>query len=309
MSDQPEAGPAPRPRPSRAYRLAMAAERRVAKATRLAAASRGEAVSKEEVKLRSTVGYQLHAVVHRPTGGHPETAPEGRLPAVVLCPGIDDDGSVFDSLLAPISADEVARLGCVALRFDPAGRGRSWGEEDYGGPEHQDDVATCVRYLAGRADVDPRRIGILCISLGVGMGVGAAARPDVDVAWVLDWEGPCDREIITAGGARMAPAAGHTLDDDVYWLPREAVRHLGRLRCPYVRLQAERDHAQPGETRHATRMLHAAAAAQAAGTLPWFQVNYHPRNELPPRPEWLRPGTLAARRALLRKLRVLTAER
>ena len=304
MSEQSESPAQARPRPSQAWRLAMAAERRLAKGSRLAAARRGPPVQQEEVRLRSTVGYQLHAVIHRPV-----SPPPGRLPAVVLCPGIDDDGSVFASLLAPISADEVARLGCVALRFDPAGRGQSWGEEDYGGPEHQDDVATCVRHLAGRPDVDPARIGIVAISLGVGMGVGAAARPDLDVAWVIDWEGPCDREIITAGGARMAPAAGHTLDDDVYWMPREAVRQVEKLRCPYVRLQAERDHAQPGEVRHAMRMLHAAARGRAEGSLPWFQINDHPRNDEPARPQWLRPGTLAAHRALMRKLRVLTRER
>ena len=251
--------------------------------------------------MRSTVGYQLQAALHRPA----KLSPGQRLPAVVLCPGIDDDGGVFASLLAPVSADEVARLGAIALRFDPAGRGKSWGEEDYGGPEHQDDVASCVRYLAGRPDVDSRRIGIVCISLGVGMGVGAAAMPDLPVAWLIDWEGPCDREIITAGGARMAPAAGHTLDDEVYWQPREAVRQVGKLRCPYVRLQAERDHAQPGETRHATRMVHAAALGKKEGRLPWFQINDHPRDEDPARPHWLPPGTVAANRAILRKIKVL----
>lgn len=301
MSDAPQPG---RARPSQRLRMAVALERRLAKALRLLAARRGEPVQQVELRLRSAVGYQLHCTVHRPTNARP-----GRLPAVVLCPGINDDGDVFDSLLAPISADEVARLGCVVLRFDPAGRGQSWGEEDYGGPEHQDDVATALRYLASLDEVDPSRVGIVCVSLGVSMGIGAAAHGDTPVAWVLDWEGPCDREIITAGGARMAPAAGHTLGDDVYWLPREAVRNMPHLRCAYVRLQAELDHAQPGETRHATRMLHAAAQAHAAGHIPWFQINDHPRNEVPPRPNWLRPGTLAANRAILRKLRVLTAGR
>ena len=289
-----------RPRPGAGHRVAMALDRRVAGIARRLEARRGPAVVHEALQLRSTVGYQLHAVLHRPA------QVTGRVPAVVLCPGIDDDSRAFASMLSPIDADEVARLGCVALRFDPAGRGESWGDEDYGGPEHQDDVATCVRYLADSPIVDPSRIGILCVSLGVSMGVGAAAMPDLDVAWVLDWEGPCDREIITAGGSRMAPAGGHSLEDDVYWLDREAVHAVPRLRCPYVRLQAELDHAQPGETRHATRMLHAAAAAHAEGTLPWFQINDHPRNEVPPRPQWLRPGTLAAHHAIVRKLKVLT---
>lgn len=290
-------------RPGQRYRIGMAIERRLAKLVRTAAARRGAPVRREPVQLRSTVGYQLDATLHIPQDA------TGRLPAVVLCPGVNDDGSVFDTLLVPISADEVARLGAIAIRFDPAGRGNSWGEEDFGGAEHQDDVAACVRYLAGRSDVDPKRIGVVAISMGVAMAVGAAATEGVDVAWVLDWEGPCDREIITAGGKNMRPAAGHTLEDDVYWHPREAVRHVGRLSCPYVRLQGVLDHAQPGEFRHATRMARAAETGWKDGTLPWFQLNDHPRNDVPLRPAWLRPGTLSANRAIQRKLRMLLAGR
>lgn len=245
--------------------------------------------------MLSTAGYQLDAHLHRPTGV------AGPLPAVVLCPGIDHPGTIFDGLAAPVSADEVARLGALVLHFDPAGRGASWGEEDFGGPEHQDDVATAVRYLASRPDVDPHRVGIVAISLGVSMAVGAVALHGAEAAWLLDWEGPSDREIITSGGARMEPAMGHGLDDETWWGPREASRHVGRLSCPYVRLQADPDHAQAGETRHAMRMIHAAAA----GTLPWFQINDHPRGEVPPRPSWLPGGRLAANQAILRKVRTL----
>ena len=104
----------------------------------------------------------------------------------------------------------------------------------------------------------------------------------------------------------MAPANGHELDDDDYWTPREALRHVHALSCPYIRLQAEWDHAQPGELRHARRMLEKAQD----GSLPWFQINDHPRNQLPPRIIWLRSGQLAANRAILRKLSALrTIER
>ncbi|MCA9687577.1 MAG: hypothetical protein KC457_35780, partial [Myxococcales bacterium] len=223
------------------------AERRAGNAVRRWRARKGAAVREDAVRLRATAGYQLDAHVHRLEG-------EARRPAVVLCPGIDHAGTIFDTFAAPVTADEVARLGCVALHFDPAGRGQSWGEEDFGGDEHQDDVATAVRYLAGRPDVDPERIGLVAISFGVAMAVGAVVRHGAPAAWLLDWEGPSDREIITSGGRILEPAMGHALTDDRYWLPREAVRHLGELSCPYIRLQATNDHAQPGEVRHATRM-------------------------------------------------------
>ena len=96
-----------------------------------------------------------------------------------------------------------------------------------------------------------------------------------------------------------------TLDDDAYWIPREAVQKLTALRCPYVRLQALPDHAQPHEVRHAMRMARAAERALRAGTLPWFQLNDHPRDEVPARPRWLAGGPIAANIAIRRKLRAL----
>ncbi len=267
------------------------AERAAAKAVRRLRTHRGPALVEEQLTLLSTAGFQLRATIRRPDTSD-------RLPAVVLCPGIDDSGDIFETEQVPVQAAEVARLGCVVATFDPAGRGQSWGAEDFGGPEHQDNVCTVVHALAARPDVDPSRIGIVAISLGVAMAVGAAAGahgPPAPVAWVVDWEGPCDREIITAGGTKLAPAMGHLLDDDDYWHPREAVRHVGALTCGYVRLQSRMDHAQPGEFRHAERMIDAAWA----GNLPWFQLNRHPLGERPASPRWLAPGQLAANRALL----------
>jgi pimeloyl-ACP methyl ester carboxylesterase len=278
-------------------RIGRAAERSLGKVFRGVRNRRGPTVEVNRFELKSTAGYRLIAWMHRLAHA------QGPAPAVVLCPGIDDGANVFVNGTAPISADEVARLGCIAIRFDPAGRGDSWGDEDFGGAEHQDDVATVVRHLKTLPQVDPKRIGIVTISLGVAMGVGAVVHAGADVAWLIDWEGPCDREIITAGGTIMAPANGHSIDDEVYWPPREAVRWVGRLSCGYLRLQTYRDHAQPGELRHARRMIRAAGD----GDLPWFQINDHPRGEVPDRPTWLRSGMLASNRALLRKIRLLAA--
>jgi hypothetical protein len=257
----------------------------------------------EDVLLVSGAGYQIHARVHIPTGRAPERG--GARPAVLLCPGIDDPGTVFEGYGPPIAASEVARLGAICMHFDPAGRGRSWGPEDYGGPEHQDDVRVALSYLLGRRDVVPSRSGVVAISLGIAMAAGALSRAgdDCRLGWLMDWEGPCDREIITAGGRIMAPAAGHGLDDEAYWRPREAVRHVGALRCGYLRYQAKRDHAQPGELRHAERMIRAAAE----GALPWFQINDHPRNTVPERPQYYPSGFQAANTILLRKIKEFTA--
>jgi hypothetical protein len=272
-----------------ARKIGMGVERRAALAVRRA--RRLPAIAREAVTLRTAQGLALDACVHH---GGPGAA-------VVLCPGVVDAGSVFDSWAAPVSADEIAALGATVIHFDPPGRGRSWGAEDHGGDSHQEAVAQAFAHVATVPGVDPARIGVVAISHGSAMAVGAVARRALDARWIVDWEGPSDREIATGGGLHMDPAAGHALDDDPYWAPREPVRHVGALRCAYVRLQADPDHAQPGETRHATRMMQAAANGQLA----WFQINDHPRNEHPKRPNWLAPGVLAANRTLLRKIRTL----
>ncbi|MBK9371318.1 MAG: hypothetical protein IPN01_34325 [Deltaproteobacteria bacterium] len=257
----------------------------------------GATLTQESLELRSTAGYRLFGRVWRPERAGPH-------PAVLLCPGTNDAGEVFEGWTQPVNAREIAAMGFVVAHFDPAGRGRSWGEEDYGGPEHQDNVRVALRALAAHPQVDPTRVLVVSISLGLAMACGALAdwADGPAVTALIDWEGPCDREIITAGGARLVPAMGHGLDDEFYWTPREATRHIGRLRCGYLRVQSARDHAQPGELRHAERMIQAASR----GDLPWYQLNDHPVGAVPQNPEWIPPGRARANRALLRAIRRLS---
>ena len=253
-------------------------------------------VTHTESTVLSTAGYALSMRHTWPTNAR------GRLPGVVINPGIHQGRAEVEGYGAVVNAAEVARLGFVVASFDPAGRGESWGDEDYGGAEHQDDVRVVIKHLAADPKCDGT-VGLLSLSLGIASSVGAAARwpTELPLRWLVDWEGPCDREIITSGGTILVPAAGHALDDDAYWVPREATRGVGQLGCGYVRIQALPDHAQPTETRHALRMMHAARA----GTLPWFQLNDHPRGEVPERANWVAGGPWASNRALLRKVRTL----
>jgi hypothetical protein len=241
----------------------------------------------ESVTVVSKSGYKIAAKIHRPVDG-------GSHHGVLLVPGTNDTGDVFLRWSQPINAMELASMGLVVMTFDPAGRGDSWGEEDYGGIEHQDDVVASLVYLSERSDT--KDLGVVSISLGLAMACGALANlPEgLEISWFVDWEGPCDREIITAGGAIMVPAMGHSLNDDVYWMPREALKHVGSIKCGYHRLQAVPDHAQPKETRHATRMIQEVSTGEAA----WFKINNHARGSVPDAVDWLRPGRLAANRAI-----------
>ena len=238
--------------------------------------------------FQSTAGYPISATLTVPTAG------QAPYPVALLCPGIDDGGSVFPNLQTPIHPAELCQHGIAALHFDPTGRGESWGEEDFGGVEHQDVVAGLLDALAAHPLLDSERQAVIAISLGVSMAIGGAIQALKPPRFVLDWEGPSDREIMTSGGTRMAPAMGHKLSDDTYWHPREAVRHVGHLKCGYIRLQAYRDHAQGLEHRHMWRMLRA-----AKDNVPWFQLNHHPIDRLPERPVFLASNRLASNQAIL----------
>jgi hypothetical protein len=252
----------------------------------------GGPVAETSCSLVSTAGYRLEGTLFRPE--HP-----GPHPAVLLVPGTNDGQKVFEGWSLPVNAMELAALGWLVMTFDPAGRGESWGEEDYGGLEHQDNVRVALRYLASQQTVDPARLGVLSISLGLSMACGALANwPDSPAQWLLDWEGPSDREIITSGGRILAPAMGHSLTDERYWTEREACQQASKLPCGYWRLQAQPDHAQAQDLRHCDRML----AAVAQGVLPWFQLNRHPRNHVPTRPLFLKGGRLSANRMILEAL-------
>jgi pimeloyl-ACP methyl ester carboxylesterase len=255
----------------------------------------GGRVVESSTSLVSTAGYRIEVKLVQP-------ACEGPHPAVLLVPGTNNGRAVFEGWSLPVNARELAAWGWLVLTFDPAGRGESWGEEDYGGVEHQDNVRVALRYLASQTSTDPSRLGVLSVSLGLSMACGALADwPECPAKWLLDWEGPSDRDVITSGGRILAPAMGHSLKDDRYWKPREARLHAPNLSCGYWRLQAQPDHAQGQDVRHSTRMM----AAVESGHLPWFQLNRHQRNVHPEHPVFVEGGRLAANRMILEAMGVL----
>ncbi len=259
---------------------------------------RPSGVRTETLELKSTCGYRLAARVWWPSDG------AGPWPALVW---VGDGASGLSDAIdptAPFTAPEAAALGRVVVALDLAGRGDSTGEDDHGGPEHADNVGCAARYLASRADVDSQRIGLVGLGLGAPVCIAAAAA-GAPVAWVLDWEGPVDRETLLS----VSPDAPLGVDDDTWWRDRDTLGQLGRLDCGYVRLQSEDDHGNPEELRHAQRAVFAAQWRKERPAGAWFQINDHPRGTAPSRPLWLAPGRFAAGRAIRRKLVRLASDR
>lgn len=207
---------------------------------------------------------------------HPEGWDGETLPALVLVPGGSSAGGPAFLGPRPIAAT-IAAGGYTVVVFDPDGRGKSEGNEDYNGFQQQDGLAAVIQFTATLPEADAARIGVVSYSYGITMASGALARhPDLPVRFLIDWEGPATRD--DTGGCDGA-GLGHlqdlaACDDESFWQEREALTFIAGLPLPYQRLQSEKDHVQP-DVLHALRMVNAAVE----GGAPWVRLNLDAPNQ------------------------------
>lgn len=214
-----------------------------------------------------TSGAKLYVAMYAPKNA------SGKLPAVVLVPGGNGDSTSFTRLLprGDAGVTQYNNAGFVAIVFDPDGRGKSDGKEDYDGFTQQDGLKAVIQYTASLANVDAKQIGVISYSYGVTMAAGALARySDLPARFLIDWEGPADRN--DTGGCD-ASHMGHlqrvaSCTDEKFWSEHEASTFIAKIRVPYQRIQSEKDHAQPDVT-HAINMINAAVR----GGVPWVRLN------------------------------------
>lgn len=184
---------------------------------------------------------------------------EGCYPAVLLVP------PGFEPGLAELQEEAhqaLAARGVVVMAFDPRGRGESEGEDDHGGPVHQDDLAAIATWLASRPEVDPARVVIRSRSFGVAMLAGALERhPSIAPVAVMDIEGPAllpdDLEHVPE--FTRDNVSGMATDGQ-WWEDRSASLHIGSYTGHYERVQGRLDHATGPWRGHAVEMLQAAQA-------------------------------------------------
>lgn len=222
-----------------------------------------------------TSGASLFMAVYYPDTWDGQT----KLPALVLVPGGNGDSGGFlkQTPAGDSTVSVIAQAGFAVVVFDPDGRGKSSGTENYNGFVHQDGLAEVIRTASTLPGVDPAKIGIVTNSYGISMGAGALARyPDLPVKFLIDWEGPADRA--DTGGCDIA-ARGHlaevaTCDDESFWAEREASTFIPQIRVPYQRIQSEKDHVQP-DYAHTVLMINNAVN----GGVPWVRLNNETPNQ------------------------------
>jgi hypothetical protein len=190
------------------------------------------------------------------------------LPTLVIVPG--GAGTIDPGKVLPLAANRFA-----IVIFDPDGRGKCDGEENLDGYIQQDGLTAVIRAAGSLPGVDRERIGVVSYSYGITMASGALARhPDLQVQFLIDWEGPADRYDTTLGCPPDPHIAWPDCNDDAAWAEREALTFIPQVSVPYQRLQSEQDHVQPNPS-HAIKMVNAAVR----GGVPWVRLNDLPPNQ------------------------------
>jgi hypothetical protein len=231
----------------------------------------------EDVILQSGNGNTLHCYFFMPVE---KPRP---LPVVIIVP----PGSQEAQTIFPF-ARTIAESGIAVFCYDPQGRGKSTGLEDYNGPQSQDDLGAIVKYLRSlRGEVDYRNIGILSFYDGTTTATGMLFKyPKLDVKYLVDIEGPATREDALKMRAPVPPGVG---TDDFFWKEREGLTFIKRIFCRYLRLQCKTDHAMNEDKIYAIKMYNTALK----GKSPWARCNYNGTYQemdpaFPGKYQWLR---------------------
>ena len=231
----------------------------------------------EDVSFDSAPGVRLAGTLTLPKG-------KGPFPAAVLITGSgaqDRDETIMDHKPFMVLADALTRRGIAVLRTDDRGFAKSTG--DFAKATSEDfaaDAEAAVGYLAGRPEIDARRIGLIGHSEGGIIGpMVAVADPRVAFVVMLAGPGVPSRELMTAQREAVARTAG---------LPPEAVARneavIGRVEAALAQgkdtAQAEADAAKV----LTDAGMPAAGAAQTVRQLssPWYRwfIAYDPRPTL-----------------------------
>lgn len=164
----------------------------------------------EEVSFRNEKeDFSLAGTLTLPKG-------DGPFPAVVMVTGSgtqDRDETIFGHKPFLVIADYLTRRGIAVLRYDDRGAGGSQLDMKKllasTSENMANDARAAVKYLRGRKDIDPKRVGLIGHSEG-GMIVAMIAADDKDIACIVMLAGSAlpGREILPKQLERIDEAAG-----------------------------------------------------------------------------------------------------
>jgi len=175
----------------------------------------------------------------------------------------------------PFPCAETFALGYNIIIFDPAGRGASWGTEDYGGLEHQDNLHTMLQWAQQNGSSS---LGVISIGCGLSMALGGISSFSGEVLFLLDFEGPSDEEFLRT----YYPLSPKKMDEH-FWKERSPIQLFSNFSTRYIRLQAEKDHLCAYDMRHCNRIFRQLKNQNHKQ----FQLNDHPMGQYPPQPQLL----------------------
>ncbi len=223
---------------------------------------------------------------------------DGPHPAAVLISGSgpqDRDETVFGHRPFLVLADYLTRRGLAVLRYDDRGVGGSGGSlADATSADLAEDARGALAYLAGRPEVDARRVGLIGHSEG-GLIAPLVARGAARVAFVVLIAGPGvpGDELLTEQSALLLRAFG--AGEEAVAEAREGQRRAfqilrdepddERARQAVRELAVERLRAMPEAQRRALGAADVEAAAEAQAeraVTPWVRyfIGYDPRPAL-----------------------------
>jgi hypothetical protein len=253
----------------------------------------------EPLRLAVPVYREVNTHIHRPS----DLRPGEKRPAVLLIGG---PGHQMAEALA-----KEQRLVCI--HFSPAenipAEFRGW--EERLGHAGQDAIAIVLKHLLKLPEVDTNNVGLVTFSFGVVGGTGALARyPELQVKFLIDWEGPSGPQNLRWVPRDHKIVRNHLASDEAFWKERTASEFIKKVRCRYLRVQAETDHVQVlGQNQHAIEMLNNAAD----GLCPWTRCNDNPPNirydEKQPNNKWLpgKPPRADMEKLIIRYVREMTS--
>ncbi|MCS7145379.1 MAG: alpha/beta hydrolase [Nitrososphaerota archaeon] len=112
-------------------------------------------------------------------------------PALIMCHGFTGDRVEAHRLFVR-AAREFCRRGLLVVRFDFWGSGESEGEfHEASFASEVEDLGSVLDYVAGRPDVDVRRLGVLGLSMGGAVSIFRASQ-DQRIRFVVSWAAPAD---------------------------------------------------------------------------------------------------------------------